>query len=475
MIEPGGGAVGIDGDGHQVRSAATERTARVLRDPDPSLGRGRGSRAVAAAPLLGVVLLGVLMVVLFIRNYGPLSPLDEMEHIDYVHHLLDGDMVELGDTLDPATERAVACRGIDLPYQPPPCGGPYSTTDFPNAGYNTAYIHAPLYYGVTAAWFWVGQHVELPGDDVSLMRSSGILWTVVTLTLMWGMLSALQLSRLQRLAGCLLALASPTVVLALGTVTNDATALAVGAAVTWAVVRWNQGRAPLWCVVVVCALGVLLKATNIGVVGLAIAYVAIRAWQRQRAAAPGSQAGVKRVLWPVAAVVGGTAAVTVAWVLYQAAGARISSAELPQNATFVVGVFSPSWVFEELSTFFMPLAPAFPAPLRGGLIASVGRLVSVAVAVLFVLGVAARHRRDDIGALAGAAATALLGLGPLLVVVNWVTSGLHFDIPVRYGLSLVPAVIAVGVSAARGSRQQWALVCFTGVCCLTVLGHLALG
>src|SRR3712207_7825539 len=61
--------------------------------PYPTLSRSR-----AAAPLTGMVLLAVLLVGLFIRAYEPLSPLDEMEHIDYVHHLLDGDMVELGDT-----------------------------------------------------------------------------------------------------------------------------------------------------------------------------------------------------------------------------------------------------------------------------------------------------------------------------------------------------------------------------------------
>jgi hypothetical protein len=457
----------------------TGRTDEPEAVREPWRRRGPGERRVAAAiasavPLAGVVLLGVLMVVLFIRAYEPLSPLDEMEHIDYVHHLLDGDMVELGDTFDPATERAVACRGVDLAYEPPPCGGPYSTADFPNEGYNTAYIHAPLYYGVTAAWVWAGQHVPLPGDDVSLMRSSGILWTVATVVLMWAMLNALQLSRLQRVAGCLLVLASPTVVLALGTVTNDSTALAVGAAVTLAVVRWDQGRAPLWAVVLVCALGVLLKATNIGVLGLAVAYVALRSWQRHRAEASASGPSRNRALVFVAAMIAGTAVTTLAWTFFQASVARLSPLDLPQNAAFIATAFDVSWVFEALSTFVMPLAPAFPQPLRGVVVVSVGHLVSVALVVLFVLGVAARHRREEIGALAGATATALLGLGPLLVVVNFVSSGVNFDIPTRYGLSLVPAVIAVGVSAARTPRQRWALVSFAVLCCLLVLRRLVL-
>jgi hypothetical protein len=417
------------------------------------------------------------MVVLCIRSYGPLSPLDEMEHIDYVQHLLDGDMVELGDTLDPATERAVACRGIDLPYVPPPCGGPYSTTDFPNLGYNTAYIHAPLYYGVTAAWTWVGQHFSLPGDDVSLMRSSGIIWTVATVLLMWAMLSALGLSRLQRVTGCLLLLASPTVILALGTVTNDATAVAVGAAATLAVVRWDQGRAPLWSVVLLCAVGVLLKATNIGIVGLVVAYIAIRSWQRHRleGSAPGvTRKRALRLVAAVTAVVAGTAVTTLAWTYFQANAARISPANLPQNTAFLADRFNPAWLFQELSTFVIPIEAAFPMPLRGPLIVAVGSGVSVALVVLFVLGVASRRRPEDIGALAGAAATALLGLGPLLVLVNWVAAGVYFEIPTRYGLSLAPAVVAVGVSAAHGPKQRFAVFGFAAVSCLLVLGHLAL-
>jgi len=305
------------------------------------------------------------------------------------------------------------------------------------------------------------------------MRSSGILWTIATFILMWAMLNALQLSRLQRVAGCLLALASPTIVLALGTVTNDATAVAVGAAVTLAVVRWDQGRAPLWLLTVVCALGVLLKATNIGVVGLAVAYIAIRTWQRHRAGVP-ARSSTRRALGGVAAVVAGTAVTTLAWMAWQSGAARMPPSQLSQNAEMTAAAFDPSWRFGALSTFVRPLTVWYPQPLRGVVLPSEGSLVSVVLVVLFVLGVAARDRREDIGALAGATATALLGLGPLLVVVNWVSAGIYFDIPMRYGLSLIPAVIAVGVSAARGPKQRWALVCFAVVCCLVVLRRLVL-
>jgi hypothetical protein len=460
--------------GHRAESGSPYEAASTSE----SLPEGRAARrygwVAAAAPLAGVALLGVLMVVLYIRAYGPLSPLDEMEHIDYVNHLLHGDMVELGDTLEPETERAVACRGIDLPYQPPPCGGPYATSDFPTGGYNTAYIHAPVYYGITAAWVWVWEHVPLPGDDVSLMRSSGILWVVTAMVLMWAMLNALQLSRVQRVTGCLLALSSPTVVLAFGTVTNDATALAVGAAVTWAVVRWDQGRVPVWLLALLCAVGVLLKATNVGVVGLAVLYVATRTWQRHRAKGSAPGRSWNRGLAVVATIAVGTGVAAVGWTLIQKGMARISPSDVPQNLAHLAPSFDLSWLFEALPTFLTPLAPAFPQPLRGAVVVSVGSLVSVVLVVLFALGAAARHRRADIGALAVATGTALLALGPLLVMLNWVGGGIHVDIPTRYGLSLVPAAIAVGVSAARGPRQQWALAAFAGVCCLLVLRRLLL-
>jgi hypothetical protein len=432
-------------------------------------GSGRGAGVLrSVVPLVGVLLLAVAMVVLFIRAYEPLSPLDEMEHIDYVHHLLDGDMVELGDTFDPATERAVACRGVDLPYTPPPCGGPYVTADFPNAGYNTAYIHAPLYYGVTAGWVWLGERLALPGDDVSLMRSSGILWAAATVVLMWALLGSLRLSRGQRLAGCLLVLASPTVVLALSTVTNDSTAVAVGAAVTLAVVRWDQGRAPLWVVVLVCAVGVLLKATNIGVVGLAVAYVALRAWQRHRAAAPGEGPGIGRVLWPVAAVVAGVGVTTVAWTLYSAGVARISPSDLPRDPQLTAPGFDVSLLFQGVASVLRSQETWFPGPLP----TAVSSFAKVTLVVLFVLAVAARDRRDDIGALAGATAVAVLGLGPVLAVVDWLGSDVSFDISMRYALSLVPAVAAVAVTAARSRLQAWALAAVAGLCCL--LAFLAL-
>jgi hypothetical protein len=433
----------------------------------------RAGRIASAAPLAGVLLLGLLLVMLFIRAYEPLSPLDEMQHMDYVNHVLAGDpVVVLGDTIEPETQRAVACRGIDLPWQPPPCGGPYTTSDFPNQGFNSAYIHAPVYYGITAAWVWAWDHVPLPGDDVSLMRSSGVIWVVATILLMWAMLRSLELSRMQRVSGCLLALASPTVVLALGTVTNDATALAVGAAVTWAVVRWDQGRTRLWLVVLLCALAVLLKATNVGVVGLAVVYVAARAWQRSRAAGWGPNRN--RALVLVAAIVGGAGIAALGWTLFQKSAATIAPSDIEQNAAYLAPHFDVSWLFEALPTFLTPLEAAFPMPLRGAVVVSSGTLVSVALVVLFVLGVASRQRTPEIGALAVATATALLGLGPLLVILNYVGGGIHVGIPIRYGLSLVPAVIAVGVSAARGPRQRWALLAFAAVCCLLLLRRLLL-
>jgi hypothetical protein len=170
----------------------------------------------------------------------------------------------------------------------------------------------------------------------------------------------------------------------------------------------------------------------------------------------------------------GTGIAALGWTLVQKSVARISTADIPQNLNFAAPAFDVAWLFQALSEFVIPLEAAFPQPLRGTVVVAEGSLIDVTLVVLFVLGVAARHRRPEIGALAVATAVALLSLGPLLVIANWIGGGIHVTLPTRYGLVMIPAVIAVGVSAARGSRQQWALLTFAGLCCLLVLRRLVL-
>jgi hypothetical protein len=449
-----------------------DRPEQSTGQGDAPHGRAGGPRWVSWACLAGVVVLGLVLVGSFVRAYEPLSPLDEMQHIDYVNHLLRGDTVELGDTLEPETQQAVACRGVDMEYLPPPCEGPYRVQDFPNAGYNTAYIHSPLYYGITAAWFTAVDAVGHPGDRVSAMRSSGFLWVTLGVLAGWALFSALRLPVVLRVAGCLLFLSSPTVVLAFGTVTNDATAIPVGAAVAWAVVRWDQGRSGVWLPALLSVVGVLLKTTNVGVVGMAVLFVCFRAWQRRSDAGTAPRAVIRRSAVFVAVVAGASAVVALGWAAVAASTATISASEVPQNAGVVVPSLEPETLFQALPTFVLPLEPAFPEPLRGPVLESVGSLVSVGLLVLFVLG--ARSRAPQIAALAFGTGGALLALGPLLTVVNYVAAGIAIDIPTRYGLSLVPAAVAVGLAGATGPRGRWVLTGLVGGCALLVARRLLL-
>ena len=143
--------------------------------PAPSRRRTGRARDVVIALLLGVV--SILFVSLHVEHYTKLSPLDELQHIDYLFR--SPEIVAPGDKVGNEALRQEACRGVDAPaFVLPPCS-PTATYDphvFQEKGYNTAALNTPLYYSITHA---VGRVIlTLPGveDMVDAGRLVGALW-----------------------------------------------------------------------------------------------------------------------------------------------------------------------------------------------------------------------------------------------------------------------------------------------------------
>src|SRR5690606_3476068 len=109
--------------------------------------------------------------------------------------------------------------------------------------------------------------------------ATGFLWFALAVILMWRIWADLGVSWPVRTGLTLALIATPPVLLAHSTVTNDASSLAAGAAVTLATLRWERRAAPTWVPVAVAALAVLLKATSLAVLLMACAFVLVRALQ----------------------------------------------------------------------------------------------------------------------------------------------------------------------------------------------------
>ena len=435
-------------ENHTVDGVTPERPRR--RRPRPTWV------AFTAVAVLAAVLVG-----LHIRAYYPLSLYDEPQHVDYVHRLVDGEIPVSGDHWVPATTESTTCRTIDSPgTYVPPCG----TTDLstaPNGGLTAAFHHTPLYYLVPTGAVVLAEALGVSVDDVDVMRSTGILWLVAALALLWLLWRDFGVPWQARVGLSLALTAAPVVLLAQAAVTNDATALAAGAAVTLATLRWDRGRVGLWFPLAASVLAVALKATSLAVVIAACAFVLVRALQRSTT----TQARLREVLAGrtvlfVGSLAVASGAVGIGWSAIYHSRAILDEHLIPQNVGLTVHAFFPGWLGTAVPALISPLEPEFYQSVLTGTASAVivGNLVSAGLLVLAMVGAVRSEPGSALRALAIALGFAALTFGPLFTVMQYVGSSMQFPIPARYGFSLVPGLLVVAGTAVRTRRGAWVLL-----------------
>jgi hypothetical protein len=438
-----------------------EETA-VERESGATAARRPAHARSSWLAFLAVLVVATGLIALHVHSYQLLSVFDEPQHVDYVNHLLKGDVEISGDRWTPATQGEVACRSIDYPLDyRPPCGGPYEVGLFPNYGLTTAFIHTPAYYAGPALAVLTGRAVGLPLDPVTLMRATGALWFGLALLFLWigwrdgGV-------RWQARSGLALALISvPAVLLTQSTVTNDATALAAGAAITLAALRWDEGRLRLWVVLLFVVAAMLLKSTNLGVLLLVCAFALIRGLQRAWGTST-FRLGViaPRRTWAlVAGCAAASALVGAGWSVLSTARSSFDQRQIAQNVMYHQDSFHPGWVLHAVPSLLSPLRPQFfQAVLATQPAVVVADVANIALLVLAGIGALRAGRGSALRALGYATALTLLAFPAVLVLVNYVTAGIYAPIPARYGLCLVPALMVLAGGAFRGRVSGWLLL-----------------
>jgi len=459
--------------------------------------RPAGWRAAATRLLVGratlvaavVLLLGSLAAsVVHTTYYSELSPVDELQHIDYLYKAPD--VVRNGEKVDQDAMHEQACR--TLPNFPvPPCSDTttYDPDDFQELGTNTAAIYTPLYYTVTKAVAAPLQWVTGMESLVTAARIVGGLWLGAGLVMT--LLVARRLgAHPYPTAGLLLAAAvTPNVLLPAATITPDAAALLAGASLVWAVLWWEErpGARRLWLPVVLGLAVVALKALNVVVVVLVALYVVLRllqryAWPRDtdgedrpgravrdRLAAlrPGPSLGQSVTLVAVVSVValGGA----VGYVLFSSANAVASSAGVSMADRVRADSFPVVQLVEHVGVFLNVFyAPGWwvTVPVLGPLVQNVVGMVTFAgtfAAAFLVREVPRRGRTLAVSLLV----VGLVG-APLIIAFSYVSQGMFVPIPGRYALTLVPAGLALAAATLQrrpaqvvvglGGLGLWALV-----------------
>jgi hypothetical protein len=410
--------------------------------------------------LLLVVLLGTGLVGLHIHSYRQLSQYDEAQHVDYVYNLLQGHVPASGDRWLPATTLAVACRTIDSPFPYPPCDPSSDNGSMPNYGLTTEFQQPPLYYVGPAAAVWASAHL-LPGhlEEISVMRTTGALWLAAGLILLWLLWRELGVPWLPRVGLSLALVAAPTLLLAQSTVNNDGTALAAGAAIALATVRWAAGRAPMWVPLALVVVALMLKVTNVAVLLMACTFVLIRQLQQSgRARQKWRSMLTPRTLAFVGVCGAATFAVALGWSAIQDSRATVDPMDIVQNMVMRADHFDPGWLVSALPSLLSPLSPEWlPSVMEGVIGSSVGHVVNAGLLLLAIVGAVRARPGSVVRALAIATGAAALAFGPLMVLGNYAALDMYFEIPARYGFSLVPAMAAVAGTAVRSRLGHWAL------------------
>lgn len=414
----------------------------------------RTLRLRALGPALVIFGVTGVLVGAHVISYQKISPYDEGVHYDYLVKMQQGDMVREGDLLGQIAMREIACRGID--YEGivlPRCDQqlPFDPGQFPNLGYNSADIHSPAYYFVTA-WLAKALVVLSPLDSTFIAaRLVGILWLGLGLLMAWAICRELGLRTMPTAIVLLLVTTNTWVLHASSTVNNDATALLAGGSVVLATLRWERGATPLWLVAAAAFVAPFLKVTNAFAAILCGLYLLLNQGARRKE--EGIPSGGLAVRRTVLTLVGVSLLAVTSWVVVHAALA--SPVTSPLESESRASGFDLNLAVPQFLALVTPLSGSIPTDALGGLafgaVANLVGLLIVAACFAPLLSGSFRGRED---AVAGAGALSMLLSGPLFFLANYVLFGIEFGVQPRYGLSLVPALAA---ALAGALRWRWAV------------------
>ena len=410
------------------------------RDDDLEGGRRRLLRLAGLFLLLLAVCLPV--VVLHVDRNEALFVLDEFAYADYLHKIDDGHLVvRHGELSGDAGLRELACRG----YSPsiwndrPPCDAPtYDPAVFPNAGINSADIHPPTYFLVTYAGARAVRAVGLADDLIDAGRMFGAAWMAAGLVALWCLLRRLGAGPWATASGLALVSAGPFVLRQWHYLTPDAANVLVGSLVVLAVLRWERAGRGLTALAAAGVLAMAIKAPNAVVVVVGGLYLLYRAltWSEE------SDRSVREYLGAFAAIVGGAAVASLAWLVVRATISLGGTSPLDEAEK--VDRLHPSQVIENLARFITPMDRE-PSSLYPFAVLTSYLLVGYLLVALVALG-----RRDRRYALALVTGTVLIAGPLLLVAVNFLTRGAYAIVEPRYGTTLLPVQAAVAATFWSG-------------------------
>ncbi len=428
--------------------------------------------AIGALFLCSLALVG-----LHVKSYTMLSPIDELQHIDYVIKAGDFEPPRVNDLVGFDAMAEAACRSVDAPgYIGPQCGlDVYDPEDFQENGVNTAAGQFPFYYTATGVASRMIVATGVLESQVAAARMVGALWAGGAWSVMWYILALLRVPRLRRVVALGALIATPLTLFHSATVNADAVLMFTGALAVLATLKFEARRLNGWLLLTVFVALYFVEPTNILVIAPCVAYLAVRVSLRS------DESAIRRALpllaLPMVLVFRLRIAREVHRFFFPASPRTNRPTMFADNAT-LDGV---NWdrVLQQLDTIFTPVNHAYVTSFlrsqRTYALQDVVNWLLIGAMFAVVIGVASTSTRPsdeagEAGEIVVAADRArwltrfgmitLIAAGPFYTFSFAYFSNADFPAPARFGLPLV-VFLVIGLAAALTTR--WAMAIATTV------------
>lgn len=390
---------------------------------------------------------------------GALSPIDEWVYVDYLHKIPTQGIVREGELVGDRTLEILACDGVS-PFGEigTPCGQPLDPEDFPNTAISTASAYTPIYFLFTRA---LGDVVAAATglDQLDGWRLTGSAWLAAGLIVMLCLFRRWQIPRLTALSVGLALIASPFGWWTYTYVSTDAPSLFFGALLLLLAVDVGRGTRSPWWIVGVGAVAALFKITNLIGVALAALYLGFVLLGELRA--PTRPVRLRALLGvPLLAILVGST-LQVVWMRL----AQLWSAN-PERADQGITVpLTPEELLLQVTSFLPGAIGSSPigAYVPDFVYAPLGWIC--VAGVLTALFLTPRILRTEPMILA--VGLSAFVAAPLLAITLQLAVGTYFQLPPRYGATLLPGILVVTALVLRG-RIAGIVVASYGVALLGV-------
>ncbi len=400
------------------------------------------------APLL-LVLFSLVYVGYQVPQHHQFSPIDEYVYADYLAKVPTQLVVHRGEQVGEYARNLISCIGVQNygPYGQSCNVGTHTGNNalYPYNGGTAADLYTPVFFAIT----WVVA-APLTFTGISLLdaaRLTGGLWLAGGLVLLYFFLLRLRVHRATALGASLALLAAPSIYWANTFLSTDAPSVTVGAGLLWATAYFLQTGRKGWLIAAIGMFGVAMKLQNIAAVGVVFLILIAHAIASERTQSSSTKQNLLRALRTskvriafIAAF--GSVAIEGIWVVIRA---LIAYGPAPDQG--VATTLTWKLLLQEAVKFLGGAGSfgASPSLIR----LAIGTVISW-ICIAGVLGVTARSRYPDFDALLSRSSLIMaLLVGPVLALANNLVAGMYFDLPSRYGLSLVPAFIACGALLVR--------------------------